>query len=263
MIDRVRGRIYELFNTRWGGGRVGVAIDLVLVVLIGTNIIAFVLETESALAAEYGVAFRWFEVFSVSVFTLEYVLRLWSCTAGSGYAHPVAGRIRWACSPMAIIDLLAILPFYLPMLGVDLRALRVVRLARILRLAKLGRYTRSVALLASVLRERKSELLAVLFMATVIVLLSSIAMYYAERERQPESFGSVPRSMLWTVTNLTPLSATGARPETPAGIGLSVVIAIAGVGVIAMPTGIVGAGFVQHARGRRTVQRCPQCGADR
>ncbi|MEL6795265.1 MAG: ion transporter, partial [Planctomycetota bacterium] len=208
----------------------------------------------------YADAFRVFESVSIAAFTVEYLVRLWSCTADPRYAGPLTGRLRWMLSPMALIDLAAIAPFYLAFVGLDLRAIRVLRLVKMLRLAKISRYTAAINLLAKVLGERKSELLAVFSMAAVVVLFSSIGMYYAERAHQPDEFESVPQAMLWTIMNLTPLSATSARPVTPIGLGLSVVVAVVGVGVIAMPTGIIGAGFVEHIRKRRTEPRCPHCG---
>lgn len=256
----IKHRTHEVLNDRWGGGAIGVAVDIILVTLIVANIIAFVLETEPTIGNAYADAFRLFESVSIVAFTIEYLVRLWSCTSDPHNARPLLGRLRWSLSPMALIDLAAIAPFYLAFVGLDLRAMRVLRLVKMLRLAKLGRYTAAINLLAKVLGERKSELLAVFSMATVVVLLSSIGMYYAERVHQPDEFGSVPRAMLWTITNLTPLSATLARPATPVGLGLSVVVAIVGVGVIAMPTGIIGAGFVEHIRKRRTEALCPHCG---
>ncbi|MCA9271572.1 MAG: ion transporter [Phycisphaerales bacterium] len=256
----IRDRVYEITSDKWGGGPLGVAFDIAIVSLILLSILAVVLESVDSIGERYRVWFAAFEVFAVSVFTIEYLLRVWSCTADPRYAHPVRGRLRFMASPLAIIDLLAILPFYLPFVGVDLRSLRVFRLLRLLRLAKLGRYTRALGLIWRVMLRVRYELVSLAVVVVCFVLVASVLMYYAERSSGTEGFDDIPSSMLWTVTNLTPLSATSAKPLTVLGKLLSVCVAIVGVGIIALPTGIVGAGLVEELRAKRIqVQVCPHC----
>lgn len=259
----MRARVYGVTSDKWGGGRIGLTFDITIVSLILLSIIATVLESVESLGVRYANWFGAFEVFAVSVFTVEYLLRVWSCTADPRYAHPVRGRLRFVVSPMALIDLIAILPFYLPFVGVDLRSLRIFRLLRVLRLAKLGRYTRALSLIGRVVVRVRYELISLALVVVCFVLIASVLMYYAERPNQTAGFEDIPSAMLWTVTNLTPLSATAAKPVTLLGKLLSVIVAVVGIGIIALPTGIVGAGLLEELRAKRVEREtCPHCGKE-
>ena len=149
---KVRENIYYLLEPGDDKGR---AVDAAIVLLIFLNIIALVLETIDTIHEQYYDLFSTFELFSLTIFTLEYILRLWSCTTNPRYSdNPVRGRIRFALSPLAIIDALAILPFFLGLMGVDMRVVRTVRLLRVFRIVKLARYSRALRLLGQVITER-------------------------------------------------------------------------------------------------------------
>jgi voltage-gated potassium channel len=149
----VARRVYAILEGA-GFDRLGRFVRAGLVALILANIAAFVLETVEPIHRTAPAFFRWFEAVSVAIFTIEYLLRLWSCTASPSYAGPVLGRLRFALTP-ALVDLLAILPFYLPLAVGDLRVLRTIRMLRLLRLAKLGRYSIAVRTIGAVLRPRE------------------------------------------------------------------------------------------------------------
>src|SRR5262249_42092093 len=145
-----------------------------------------------------------FEVFSVIVFTIEYITRLWVCTLNPKYASPVWGRLRYIFSFMGLVDLLAILPFYIPMvIRMDLRFLRALRLFRLFRVFKVERYWKSLHLLSKVLKEKRAELLMTLFAIFISLIIASSLMYYVENEAQPKVFSSIPAAMWWGVTTLT------------------------------------------------------------
>ena len=133
--------------------------DIFLLGLIFFNLVAVALETVDSLFESYFIWFRGFEIFSVAVFTVEYLLRVWSCTVKEAYRHPFWGRVRYMLTPLAIIDLLAIIPFYLPLLSPQLRVGRALRLFRLFRVLKLNRYTDSLKILVRVLRSQKEEVL--------------------------------------------------------------------------------------------------------
>jgi voltage-gated potassium channel len=144
-VDRpgdVRGRVFDVF-------------DIFILMLILLNVIAVILGTVKSVEERYQSALRWFEVFSVAVFTIEYLGRLWACVSQSEYSRPVIGRLRFMLRPMTIIDLLAFLPFYLTFFTADLRFIRALRLFRLLRMAKLGRYSSSVRLFGRVFKNKK------------------------------------------------------------------------------------------------------------
>ena len=230
-----------------------------LLCLILINIASMILESVSAIRAAGPAVFRGVEIFSVAVFSIEYLARLWVCTESPKFRGAVRGRLRWATSLMALADLLAVLPFYLPFLGVDLRVFRVLRAMRLARIAKLGRYSAAIQLIGSVVRDRKEELVTTLVMVAMLMLVAASLMYFAESEAQPEAFGSIPAAMWWAVVTLTTVGYGDTYPITSAGRILGAVIALLGIGMVALPTGIIGAGFVEAMSARRH-RPCPHCG---
>jgi voltage-gated potassium channel len=260
-------RIYQILEVAEQGDRLSRLFDVFIISLIGLNVLTFILSTVPSLDS-LRYEFRVFEIASVIVFTIEYVLRLWSCTVDAKYEPPVRGRLRFARQGMAIIDLLAILPFYLALIVpaarvLDLRVLRSVRLMRIFRLFKLGRYSSAMKTMGKVLRNKKEELGITLFIVLLLLVIASSLMYFVENSAQPEVFSSIPATMWWSVETLTTVGYGDVIPETALGKVLGMVIAILGIGMFALPAGILGSGFfeeVQSKRGQTTV--CPHCGKE-
>lgn len=259
-----RRQVYEFFHRPPRHGW-GAALHAVLLGLIALNILALVLETVPGIRGRFSGLFLAFETLSVTLFTVEYVLRLWSCTASPAYTHAVRGRLRFALQPLLLADLLSILPFYFPFLGVDARFLRAARLLRFLRAAKLGRYSQALQLLGRVLSSRKEELLTVVSLALGLLLAASALLYLAEHRAQPDKFSSIPAAMWWGVTTLTTVGYGDVVPVTPLGKLLASTVAVLGIGLFAMPAGLLGAAFVEQVqRGRRPPARsvCPHCGRE-
>ena len=156
MIHTFKRRTYEILKVASEGDTASKIFDLFIVTLIILNVIAVILETEENLSSQFSHFFHTFEIVSVVIFTIEYVLRVWSCTIDERFRHRFRGRIRFALTPLVLVDLIAILPFYLPMImPVDLRFVRVLRLFRLLRVFKLGRYSESLRTLGNVLRKKR------------------------------------------------------------------------------------------------------------
>jgi voltage-gated potassium channel len=266
MVDtyrRLKIRTYEILEKAEPDDTVSRAVDGLIIALILLNLTAIILETVGELHLRYGDWFEAFELFSVALFTVEYLFRLWSCTAAPDYTGPIAGRWRFARTPMAIIDLLAFLPFYLTLGGLDLRFLRILRIFRIFRVAKLFRYLEALQTLGRVLRAKKEELVVVLLILVVLLLFSSTLIYYAEHEAQPELFSSIPAAMWWGIATLTTVGYGDIYPVTPLGRLLAAFITVLGIGMFALPTGIVGSGFVEEIQKRKGGKRtCPHCGKD-
>jgi voltage-gated potassium channel len=235
-----------------------------IMTLIVFNVLAVMLETVEEVARPLARLFTVVEIFSVAVFSIEYVLRLWACTADPRYAGAFRGRVRYALSPMALIDLLAILPFYLEFLPFDLRFIRSLRLFRLLRIFKLARYSASLRTLDDVMRAKKEELLVTVFFVVIMLIFASSAMYYAENEAQPDKFPSIPAAMWWGAAALTTVGYGDVFPVTPLGKLLGGVIAVLGVGLFALPTGILASGFTEEIRKnrKREVIVCPHCGME-
>jgi voltage-gated potassium channel len=229
--------------------------DVTIMTLIILSVIGVMLESVPLIAEQYGLALFTFEVVAVLVFSVEYVGRLWTCTLDKRFAGAVTGRLRWARSPLAIVDLLAVLPFYLPFLGVDARFLRVLRLLRILRLAKLQRYMKSLLLLGKVWSSRRYEIVMTTVLMLFILIISASLMYYAERGAQPEAFASIPHAMWWAIATLTTVGYGDVTPATGLGRVMGAVVAVVGIALFALPTGILGSGFVEELEKEREQER--------
>lgn len=194
------------------------------------------------------------------LFTVEYLLRIWSCTADARYSHPVYGRLRFGATPLLLIDLLALVPFYLPFLGLgDLRVLRAVRL--LAWAARLGRYFEGIRTIGTVLRSKMYELLTVVVVLAVMLVLASAVMFYAEHSAQPDHFASIPEAMWWSIITLTTVGYGDVSPITPVGKFMAGIIAVMGIGMFALPAGILGSGFLAEIQRQNSAPRvCPHCG---
>ncbi len=159
MIQKLKHYIYVIIEPSVGDSIIDKIFNVGMLLLIILNIFAVILQTEEVLFQKYQTQFYIFEVFSVIIFSVEYILRLWTCTEIAEYKHPIWGRIRFAFTASMLIDLLSVLPFYLPLHGLDLRIIRAVRLFRLFRLFKIGRYSQSVNRLANVIKSKKEELI--------------------------------------------------------------------------------------------------------
>ncbi len=220
--------------------------DYAMQIVIFLNVLAFVFETVKPVQQVFGVYFEWFERISVVVFTIEYILRVWCIVESSAYPKTWRGRLKYVKSPMALIDLFAFLPAYLPLLYQDLRIIRAFRLFRLFRLLKLWRYSMSLRTLIKVVVEKRSDLQVILFTIIVLMIVSASLMYMVENETQPDTFSSIPRAMWWSVVTLTTVGYGDMYPQTDLGKLVGAFTALLGVGLIALPSGIISAGFVQE-----------------
>lgn len=255
-------RIHEILDSAKEGDSASRYFDIFIVTLIILNVFALILETVKSIHELMPEFFYWFEFVSVIIFTIEYLLRIWSGVVVSGYRSPIKGRIKYMLKPMLIIDLLAILPFYLPFLEIDLRSIRAIRLFRIFRLAKLSRYSQALRLIKKILSNKKAELIVTTTILLLLLLFSSSLMYFAENKAQPNVFSSIPHSMWWAVATLTTVGYGDAYPVTALGKFLASIIAILGIGMFALPTGILGSAFVEEVQQKQREKEktiCPHC----
>lgn len=249
MIKKIKERLYEILEIAAVGDIPSKLFDIFIMALITLNVIAVILATVEKFDSQYQYYFRIFEIFSVTIFTIEYLLRLWTCTINKNFRNSITGRIRYMLTPLAIIDLLAILPFYLPMIiPLDLRFIRAVRLFRLFRLFKMGRYSKAVFILKKVLKEKKEELVLIIFVIFLLLIIFSSLMYFIEKEAQPEAFSNIPEAMWWGIITLTTVGYGDVYPITPLGKILGALIAFLGIGMFALPAGILGSGLVEVVR---------------
>jgi len=258
----LRHRTYRVLTVAVDGNPRSRAFDHFLLGLILLNVAAVVAESIEPLGTRYQSAFRLFEIISVIIFSVEYVLRLWACVEDPRYGHPVKGRLRYAVSPLALVDLMAILPFYLAFIATDLRILRILRVFRLLRMVKIARYSQTLQIFGRVLVATRIQLLLTLILMSVLLLLASSLMYAVEQEAQPEAFSSIPAAMWWAIATLTTVGYGDIYPVTAWGKFLGSLVAVFGIGMFALPTGVLGAAFLQELRSVPNVTVCPHCGKE-
>ncbi len=242
-----RRQVHDILEVGGDAHPAGRIVNGFIVALIVLNAIAFAAETVDHLADRYGVYFRAFNIFSVAVFSIEYLLRLWSAVEIPMLSRmpPWQARLEFALRPIMLIDLFAVLPFYFSWLvPVDLRVLRVLRLFRLL---KLVRYSPALQTLGRVIQDESRALLGAVLIILVLLLFSSTAIYFIERGVQPGKFGSIPDSAWWALSTLTTVGYGDIVPVTPLGKLLGGVVMLLGVGMIALPVAIIATGFSQES----------------
>lgn len=257
----LRRRIYLTLDPSEKGGILERVFELLLITIIILNILAIVCESIKEVHQHYSHIFYQFEVFSVIFFSIEYVLRIYSIVENKKYSDPIAGRIKFIRSPMALIDLMAFLPFYLSFLPLDLRFLRIFRLMGLFRMFKVARYMHALSMFKKVLYDRREQLvLSIIFILFILVIIST-TMYYVEREAQPDKFSSIPATMWWGIATLTTVGYGDIVPITTWGRILGGIFAITGVGLLALPAGILSSGFFEMMHRPRS-RKCPHCGEE-
>jgi voltage-gated potassium channel len=247
----LRRRVFKALETAQDGDLTSRIVDIFLITLIATSVIAVILESIPSIESGYGEALWVFEVITVTIFSVEYVLRVWSSVeleSKSGKS-PLQLRIQYIFSFHAIIDFVAILPFYLLTFGifggVDMRFLRAVRLLRVL---KLTRYSAAMNMVFLTFRENGRALSAAFLILITVMLLAASGMYYFERQAQPEAFGSIPAAMWWAFVTLTTVGYGDVTPITAAGKVFGALITVVGIGMVALPTSILATGYGRQLR---------------
>ena len=245
---RVQRRTHAVVEKAAEDDRLSQLVDISLAVLIILNIVALMLETVDSIGAKYGTAFRLFDGLSLAIFTFEYAIRIWACTVDPEFSHPIRGRLRYAVQPMMLLDLLVILPFYLPRFlpYTDLRFGRALRLLRLVRIVRIGRYAASLHTLGLVFVHKKEELIIAFFAEIVLLVVSASLLYFVETDAQPDVFTSIPTSMWWGMSTLTTVGYGDMVPITLWGKVLAMIISLAGIAMFALPVGILGAGFIEE-----------------
>lgn len=266
MQPTLKYKIYQTLEVSRGAkGGLTLIFNLVLLSIISLNTMAIVLHSIKSIRQEYNQLFLDFEYFSVCFFTIEYLLRLWVCTENERYKHPFWGRLRYLISIAAIIDLLAILPFYLSHFASDTSLIRLLRLFRIFRVFKFTRYIHALRVIKSVIKEKREELVLSLVFIVFLLLISSSIMYYIENPTQPKVFSSIPATLWWGVTTITSIGYGDIYPVTILGKLFGGIIALSGIAFIALPTGILASGFAEHIASHKQSSKhkyCPHCGKE-
>jgi voltage-gated potassium channel len=256
---RLKARLYRILEQPEASDRIAQVWNLTIVGAIAMSTIALIAETVDSVARQFQPMLQTIELASLVLFGTEYAARLWVITCSPRYSHPFFGRLRFALTPLALIDLLAIAPA-LVAARVDLRFLRVARLARVLRILKLARYSQGIGLIGRVVKRKREELLVALGLFVILLVMTSALMYFAEHDAQPKPFSSIPAAMWWAVVTMTTLGYGDVYPVTVLGRILAGMTALLGIFAFALPTSILGAGFLAELEGGGKSESCPKCG---
>lgn len=266
----LKSRVYEIVTSNnENPSTASKVFDVSIIVLIIINVITVIIDTLKI--PQWLSSVLWYiELISVIIFTVEYLLRIYVSDLDCPDKPPVLARLRYMVSFMAIIDLLAILPFYIPfIIPIDLRVLRILRIFRLMRIFKLNRYISALGTLRDIFRRKKHQLISSVSVVLVLMLISAVLMYNAESEAQPDAFDNALSALWWTVETLTTVGYGDVVPVTPIGKLLSTGISLLGIGLVAVPTGIISAGFAENLEEKKKHDYdeadeariyCPYCG---
>lgn len=247
----LKHRLLHILEGDPAAGKPGRFVQSALIALVIANIVSIILESVHHLHTDYLAYFHGFEVFSIVVFTIEYLARFW--TASEKHEdQPWLARRKYVLSFFGLIDLISILPFYLQFFvpGMDLRILRVVRL---LRTFKLSHFNSAIEDLFSALYHARASVYSTIYLFLIALLLTSTAMYHVEHELQPDKFGSIPAAMYWSVISLTTVGYGDVTPVSSLGKFISAITAFLGVSSVAMLTGVVASAFANQVERRKVL----------
>lgn len=262
MYSRIKKRCFEIVEVAANGDIISKIFDILIIALISVNVVIVIADTFDVPQALRNIMYI-IETVSVAVFSAEYLTRLWTADLAYTDHSPLRARIKYIFSFAAIIDLVALLPFYLPFLfPVNLVVLRVFRVFRLMRLFKVNRYTHALATIGEVFKRKSNQLISSMMVVGLLMVIASVLMYNVEHDAQPEVFENALSGIWWAVATLTTVGYGDIYPVTALGKILSALIAFLGIGMVAVPTGIISAGFSEQIEqsSEDGINFCPHCG---
>ena len=271
MIKAIKKRTHEILEVSRPNDKASRAVDIGLMCLILINVALIIADTFDLPphAVKIGGIV---ETISVVIFTIEYILRLWVADLSYPELPPFRARLKYIRSFAAVIDLVSLLPSFISAMSANFMILRMLRVLRLLRAFKLNRYTHALHDIGEVFRKKASQLISSMLVVSFLMVISSVLMYDAEHEAQPEVFDNALSGLWWAIATLTTVGYGDIYPVTAIGRVMSAIIALLGIGLVAVPTGIITAGFSEHisqkqAEAEKTAKTddeekkyCPYCG---
>lgn len=267
----LKQKIFEVIQPAETGWTLSRIFDLSIILMIAVSVVSVFIATFD-LPEDVRSVLAEIEMITVVIFSAEYLLRFWT----ANYLYPELSawkaRCKYVSSPSSLIDLLAILPFYLPfLLPINLLSLRSIRLLRLLRVFKMNRYTDELISVGEVFKKKYRQLVASFFLVSVLLIIASLLIYNVEHDVQPEKFENAFSGIWWAVATLTTVGYGDIYPITATGRIIAAIIAILGIGMVAIPTGILSSGFIEHLNEEQPdekqsdeqdtpIQYCPHCG---
>ncbi len=241
-----RQKANALMNETPTSGRLQGQLDMVLIFFIILSVICVFLETVPEIAQPLHEEFHWIDLISIAIFSAEYLLRLYAAPEQAKDKTPLMARLTFPFKPNSMVDLVAILPFYLQfMISLDLRFIRILR---VLRVTKLTRYNTAMKTFGLVFEREKRAFAAALFITFLLIILSAAVVYEVEHPAQPEKFDTMFRSVYWATVTLASVGYGDISPITPIGQFFTIVLAILGIAIVAVPAGIIGSAFTDQLR---------------
>ncbi|WP_338241517.1 potassium channel family protein [Aurantiacibacter hainanensis] len=243
MTGTLRRRVFcQLFASANPDGKLTLTNQILIAVILASVVMA-VLGTEAAIASERRQFFIGAEMLFGVVFLVEYVARVWSAAERQGDESKWRKRLGFIISPFGLLDLAVVLASLFPLLVTGAPLFRLLRVLRLAALMKFGRFSMALRELGGAISERRYDLFVTLALAGALLLFGAAALHWAEGRVQPEAFGSIPRAMWWAIITLTTVGYGDVSPITPLGKVLAAMVALGGIGLVAMPTGIIAAAF--------------------
>ena len=267
----IKERIFRVIDEDTRDYRPSRIFNGMIVFLIILNVVAIIFESDDRFALNYPEVFHQIELWSVLIFGIEYLLRLFTANFIYPQKKGLRAYLKYIISPLALIDLLAILPsililvapyisFFAPYL--DFRVVRLLRTMRLLRIFKITRYSSSLRLIVDVFKEKGRDLAVTIFITFILIIISSTLMFYVEHDAQEEQFPNIIATFWWAVATLTTVGYGDVYPITGIGKLLSGIIALLGIGMVALPTGILSSAFVERMEKRKAAEKGKKDGED-
>lgn len=275
-MKKIKKRIFEIIEVAKDNDTPSRIFDISIISLIFLNVI-FVVANTFDVSPAFKVVSIYVELVSIIIFTIEYLLRIWTADFLYPHLNPYKARIKYIFSFMALVDLFSILPFYLPfIITIDLRVLRMLRIIKLFRIFKINRYTKALTTISAVFKRKKNQLISSIFVVFMMMIIASVMMYSAEHDAQPDIFKNAFSALWWAITSITTVGYGDIYPITILGKILGSIISILGIGLFAVPTGIISAGFMENIESsKRNIKKnknkdssdksdekiyCPYCG---
>ncbi len=239
----LRHRVYcQLYAEAQPQGRLTLTNKVVITAILVSVLLA-IIGTEQQVMSDNRTVLRWAEFGFGIFFLVEYLARFWAAAERPGEESDTVKRLRWSRSFFAIVDLVVVIAALVPFLVTGAPVLRLLRLLRLAALLKFGRFSQALRELGRAIVERRYDLFVTAALAIVLLLAGATALHWAEGSIQPDAFGSIPRAMWWSIITLTTVGYGDVSPITPLGKILAAMVALSGIGLVAMPTGIIAAAF--------------------
>ena len=251
----LRQKVYALVNETPDSGKLHEIFDFTIVIWVLISVTCVILESVQSINYYFHVEFIVIDTIAVAIFSTEFLMRIYSCTENPKYQHWLAGRINFSRQFSSLIDILAIAPFFLESLLDHLFDLRFLRVFRLMRLFKLGRYSAATKSLFYVIQREWPVMKASIFIMLMLVMLAACLGYLFEHEAQPDKFENIPQSIYWAVITLASVGYGDISPVTPAGRAITIVLALLGIGIFAIPAAILSSAFSDQLRIERETMK--------